>query len=477
MLELEILICILEKKIASMNNLRPIILCGGSGSRLWPLSRKSLPKQFVPLIDHKSLFDLTLLRCKSITKNRPIIVSNKKYSFLIDEALKNYGMSAYQILESEGRNTAASICYSVNLSSEISKDENLLIMPSDHLIDDNFFLRSVSDISNIDNLPNWITLGIKIDKASNSYGYIKSGKKIENFYMVESFIEKPRKEKAKEMYDSGGYYWNSGIFFGLRSKIFDSISHYAKDICLDSEKVWKNKILDNYKIILESENIDQLNNESIDTAVLEKEKSIGVYPYSGSWSDIGSWDALADILDTDKSSAFEFNANNNFIKTDGRLTAVIGLDDTIVINNDNVTFITKKGESENVKVVLEAIKDTGKQEAEDYSYEKRPWGKFENLLDSKKCKVKRLTVNPGQSLSLQYHYKRSEHWVVVEGEASIVLDDKKFNIKEGESIYIEKEQHHQLVNNTNKPLVIIETQVGTYFGEDDIVRIEDPYNR
>ena len=169
---------------------------------------------------------------------------------------------------------------------------------------------------------------------------------------------------------------------------------------------------------------------------MEKEKSIGVYPYSGSWSDIGSWDALADILDTDKSSAFEFNANNNFIKTDGRLTAVIGLDDTIVINNDNVTFITKKGESENVKVVLEAIKDTGKQEVEDYSYEKRPWGKFENLLDSKKCKVKRLTVNPGQSLSLQYHYKRSEYWVVVEGEASIVLDDKKFNIKEGESIYL-----------------------------------------
>ena len=461
-----------------MNNLRPIILCGGSGSRLWPLSRNSLPKQFIPLIDQKSLLELTLLRCRCITNNEPIIVSNKKYSFLIDEALNNLGMTAYQILESQGRNTAASICYSVNLSSEISKDEYLLIMPSDHLIDDEIFLQSVSDIYNIHNLPNWMTIGIKVDTASTSYGYIKAANKVENFYMAESFTEKPRKDKAEDMYNSGEYYWNSGIFFGLRSKIFDSISHHAKDIYLDSDKIWENKSMDNNKIFLDEELHSHYPlNESIDTAVLEKEKSIGVYPYSGPWRDIGSWDALVDIIDNDKTSTFEFNANNNFVKTDGRLTAVIGLDDIIVINNDNVTFITKKGESENMKELLQAIKNTGKQEAEEHSYEKRPWGMFENLLDSKQCKVKRLTVNPGQSLSLQYHYKRSEHWVIVEGEASVTLDDKHFILKEGESIYIEKEQTHQLANNTNKPLVIIETQVGTYFGEDDIVRIEDPYNR
>ena len=183
-----------------MNNLRPIILCGGSGSRLWPLSRNSLPKQFIPLIDQKSLLELTLLRCRCITNNEPIIVSNKKYSFLIDEALNNLGMTAYQILESQGRNTAASICYSVNLSSEISKDEYLLIMPSDHLIDDEIFLQSVSDIYNIHNLPNWMTIGIKVDTASTSYGYIKAANKVENFYMAESFTEKPRKDKAEDMY-------------------------------------------------------------------------------------------------------------------------------------------------------------------------------------------------------------------------------------------------------------------------------------
>ena len=460
-----------------MIDIRPIILCGGFGSRLWPASRKSLPKQFIPLVGQKSLLDLTLSRCKKITLNKPIIVTNKNQSFLVDESLDKLGMDSYQILEKIGKNTCAAIYFASKLSSDIGKNEKLLIMPSDHLLDDKDFIKAIEEINRIDKLPNWMTLGMKIRTPSSGYGYIKLGEKKNRYHMVDSFIEKPDLILAKQMYESSAYYWNSGIFFGSQAKILGSISLYAKDIYLASRDVWKNREQKENKIILESEVIKEVRAESIDTAVLEKETSIGVYPYTDSWSDLGSWDTVSDNLGSDNKDVFEFETSNNFIKTDGRLTAVVGVKDVIVVNDDNVTLIAKKGSSESVKLILNKILLANKEEALEHSYEKRPWGKFENLLDSKKCKVKRLIVDPGKKLSLQYHHKRSENWVIVEGVATVKLDGEDLQLSEGDSIFIKKRQTHQLINDTKKPLVIIETQTGSYFGEDDIVRIEDPYNR
>ncbi len=461
--------------------MRAIILCGGSGSRLWPESRKSLPKQFIPIFEKKSLLDLTIERIihkKIITK--PIFICNQKHGFLVKESLEKYNLNAEIFLEPEGKNTCAAIYLAAKYCSE---NEKLLIMPSDHLISDNE--KFINEISNVDKYLTddcWVTLGIKPTKPSEAYGYIKADKETDkNLYKVSQFIEKPSKETATKLIKEELYYWNAGIFFAKAKTILNSVKKFAPNIANKCDSVFE-KIIDNkdtYEVTFSKNLFSHIPSQSIDYAVMEKENNIYLYPLKCEWSDVGSWDTIAEMSNVKlkNNQIMEIDSNNNFIRTQNRVIATIGVSDLIIIDNDNATLISKKNQSEKVKLIVNKLIKKNVTEAIEHTFEKRPWGRFENLYEDKKCKVKRLLINPNKRLSLQFHNFRSEHWLVVFGSANIHLDGENFVLYAGQSVDIPLKSRHYIENKTNKDLIIIETQLGTYFGEDDIVRIDDPYSR
>ena len=461
------------------NNIRPVIMCGGIGTRLWPASRKSLPKQFIELIDGKSLFEHTLERCIKLNLLDPIIIMSKKHSFYADEALEKMNMNAIQVLEEIPRNTCAAILFGLKCSLEINENESALIMPSDHFIGDTEnFLETITSLQSQNSPPGWLTFGIKPSFPSTGYGYINVGQsKTQNIFEVKNFIEIPDLDLASKIYNDKNFYWNSGIFYGKTKNLYDSIKEKAPDIFNECNSVWKNAYKDKKKIILKESQLKNVRSESIDYAVLENENEILLKPFVGSWSDVGTWDELSKISKNTTNCVFEVDSKNNFIQSDGRLTALIDIEDLIIINSDDVTLVMKKEHSQKVKQLVEEMASKEIIQAEIHSFEERPWGKFENLIDNDYCKVKRLTVYPGKELSLQYHFKRDEHWVVVSGEAKVILDNDIHVLRPGESVHIKREQHHRLGNTTDKNLIIIETQTGEYFGEDDIIRLDDHFGR
>ena len=463
-------------------SIRIVILCGGSGSRLWPESRQSLPKQFIPIFDRKSLLDLTIERILSIKDQKKLImVCNKKHSFLVRKVLDKFNLKAHIILEPEGRNTTAAIYMAARSSSE---NDNLLIMPSDHLIPNiSKFVEDINNIKKISNFNHWVTLGIKPSKPSEAYGYIKVSKKnnYNNLLKVTDFIEKPSKEIASKLINDNSYFWNAGIFLGKSSMIINSIKNHAPDIAKICDEVFNNRIVtkETDEINFSLDTFTKIPSKSIDFSVMEHEKNIYLYPMEGKWSDVGSWDAIAEIYKNKNKSnnIFEIDSNNNFIRSEKRIIATIGVKDLIIIDSDNATLIAKKNHAEKVKLVVNQLIENEFSEATEHSFENRPWGKFENLLDDKECKVKRIEVDPKKRLSLQYHNFRSEHWLVVSGIAHVHLDGKKITLGQGESIDIPIKSHHYIENKSNKKLIVIETQLGSYFGEDDIIRLDDPYSR
>ena len=459
--------------------IRPVILSGGSGSRLWPESRVSLPKQFLPLFNNKSLFKLTLERCISLDLLEPIIVSSKDHGFLIDESVHELNSNCIKILEEEGKNTTFAICLAAFLSKKIDSDEHILIMPSDHLIPDIEILNDlIKSIKQINDMPNWITFGIIPNEPSSAYGYIQKSDDLDSddLYEVLSFIEKPSLVDAKK-YINKNYLWNSGIFFGSSELILKSIKKHALDIYRESQKIFNSLELQNKELIISKDSLSNVRSESIDYAVLQADNSIKVMPFNGKWSDVGSWDALSSLIPQSEDNVYSLDSANNFVISKDKLVGMVGVSDLIVINNDDALLITQKGNSEKLRDLVSMLKHNNRSEAVQHSYEKRPWGKFLNLLDTDVCKVKRLVVYPKQEISLQYHHKRSENWVVVDGIANVILNDDEIILNPGESVYIPCGATHQLINKNDKDVVIIETQTGTYFGEDDIVRISDKYNR
>ena len=461
--------------------MRVVVLCGGSGSRLWPESRESLPKQFIPIFNGKSLLDLTIERVLSLNfTNKPILISNKKHGFLVQKALAKYSLEADIFLEPEGKNTCAAIYLA---AKHCSYNEQLLIMPSDHLIpNDKIFAEHIFKIQKFLPLDNWITLGIKPTKPSEAYGYIKINKNKEmKLCEVVEFIEKPSKNHAKEFIQSDSYFWNAGIFIVNASKALKSINKYASDIayCCDQvfSKIYITKSTNEYNF--PPSLFTQIPSQSIDYAVMEHDKDICLYPFNSAWSDVGSWDAISEIFKDNPldDNIVQINSYNNFIKSDKRTIATIGVNDLIIIDSDNATLISKKNQSEKVKLVVNKLLKNKSVSVKENSFEIKPWGKFENLFNDKNCKVKRLIVSSNKRLSLQYHNFRSEHWLVVHGIANVHVDNKNFIIKPGQSIDIPLKSHHYVENKQNEDLIIIETQLGSYFGEDDIIRLDDPHGR
>ena len=462
------------------HNIRPVILSGGSGTRLWPSSRKSLPKQFISFPGTGSLFTRTVERAAAIGGTAaPIVVSSRQHGFLCRQALAEHEQGAHYILEEVGRNTAPAIWFAAKASDP---DDILLVMPSDQWIEDiSSFAETVGRATEICASGRWVTFGITATEPATGYGYIEVADRNEDVADVVSFTEKPERGVAEQYLASGRHFWNSGIFMVRAGACLESFERHQPALAAAAAACWESRAKRSDEDILLKPDLEAIESISIDYAIMEKEENIALLPFGGGWSDVGSWDSLSRLISDHVADQGEgavlVNSSNVFVHTSGRTIAGIGLEDLIIVDDDNATLIVRKGETEHVKAVIDQLKSRDETVATEHSFEYRPWGMFENLLDSAACKVKRLTVDPGHHLSLQYHRKRSEHWVVVAGTATVQLGDDRHTLEAGHSIDIPLGAHHALGNDTDDPVVVIEVQMGSYFGEDDIVRVSDPYER
>lgn len=457
-----------------------VILCGGSGTRLWPLSRTMLPKQFVRLFNGKSLFQETVIRNAPLC-SESLIVTNRDHYFLAMDQLDQTQFDAHSfLLESIGRNTAPAIALAC-----MALDENdmVLVTTSDHLVKDQAaYENAVLDAKEIAEQGYLVTFGIKPNYPETGFGYIEaSGNN------VLSFKEKPSLEAATSYIEQGNYYWNSGMFCFRVGVFLNELEKHAPQIYMACQKAMPNVI--NKEINIELSAMQAIPADSIDYAVIEKTDKVKVVPCNMGWSDLGSFDALySEIKQEKKTNAVLprldnspepicINSSNNLVVTRDRQVALIDVDDLLIVDTTDAILISKKGKSQKVKEVVAQIKKQAPELAEIHRLAHRPWGTYEVLVDCIGYKVKRLIVKPDSRLSLQKHFHRNEHWVVVSGTATITVEDKRFTLKSNESTYIKMGELHRLENEGQIDLVMMEVQVGEYTGEDDIVRVDDFYGR
>ena len=459
---------------------RPVILCGGVGSRLWPESRTTYPKQFINLFNGKSLLEITLERYKNKKIfSDPIIVSNSKFKFYIINILKKLDINSTLLLEPVGRGTTASIFLA---SRYVEKNEILFISPSDHIIDDFKNLNeNIIKITKTFPNENIFTFGIKPTYSSSGFGYIKVKKNtnFKNIFEVDKFIEKPKQNIAEKYIKDSNYFWNSGIFMASSETFLRSIFIHAQEIYDLSEHAYSKASKDTFDAVtFPLKYFQKIPNLSIDYSVMEKSNKIKCCTINLSWNDLGSWDMFSKLNhNVHSENHFEIDSSNNFLKSKKKIIATIGIKDTIIIENNDAILAVKKGMTEKVKDLISIIKKKNPNVIQGNNFDLRPWGKFEVLHDTSNCKVKKLTIKPKSRLSLQYHKYRSEHWTIINGLAKVYLDENIYNLKSGDSIDIPSLSRHYVENTTNSELIIIEIQMGTYFGEDDIIRIDDPYHR
>ncbi len=451
-----------------------IILCGGSGTRLWPISRTLMPKQFTKLFDNKSLFQLTVERNSQVC-NKQFIVSNTEQYFLAMDQLEELKKSKNRyLLEPIGRNTAPAIalaCMSVN------PDELILVTPSDHLIkDEKEYIKVVAKAKELANENYLVTFGITPTFAETAYGYIEA-----DGLNVKAFHEKPDFDTATEYFMDENYYWNSGMFCFKAGVFLEELKKYSLKIYNTSLKAINNMSQSDL-IRIKHEDMAYIPEDSIDYAVMEKSTIVKVVPSDIKWSDLGSFDSLYEELPKDKNGntkndkLISVNSKNNLIYGTNKYIATIDIEDLIVVDTEDALLITKKGSSQKVKeLILKIPKDTELRNIHLTGH--RPWGTYTVLDESSGYKIKKIEVKPNCRLSLQKHFHRNEHWVVVSGTATVRVEDKTYLLRANESTYIKMGEIHRLENNGKVPVVLIEAQVGEYTGEDDIVRIEDDFNR
>ncbi len=474
-------------------NIFPVILCGGNGTRLWPLSRKSLPKQFLSLNSESkySLLQQTQIRIKNFNNfSNTIFICNEEHRFLIAEQIREINVTPNSIIiEPVGRNTAPSIVLAALQALQSNEDPILLILSADHLMscDENFNigLQNAFELANDGRI---VTFGIKPTSPNTGFGYIQSKKPL-NFKSakgseIKRFIEKPNLHLAKEFLLDERYSWNSGMFVFKASTIISEIKKFNPQIinCCENAMEYSKEDLDfkriDHKVFLDCPSY------SIDVAVMEKTKIGSVVPLNIKWTDIGSWKSLWEYEKKNEQGnviegrVFLNNVNNSYFNSSrNRLLVGMGVKDLIVVDTDDVTLISDKNNSQEIKNLVKDIKTMGMVEAENHKTGFRPWGKYLSIASDQFWQVKLIDVKPGHSLSLQKHKYRSEHWVVVKGIAQVRIEDNIFTLKENESTFIPLGLKHQLSNPGEKNLSIIEVQCGTYLGEDDIVRYEDKYGR
>ena len=460
-----------------------MILSGGVGSRLWPLSREHYPKQCLPLTDKEfSLLQNTVKRTNSLDVADPIIVCNEDHRFLIAQQLQNLGVAKSSIiLEPVGRNTAPAIALAALEAQHRNQDEALLlVLPADHVIRDvHAFEAAILHAAEFAKEDKLVTFGVTPTRPETGYGYIRSGENND----VAEFVEKPDLATAQTYLDSGRYLWNSGMFLFNAKTYLEELKSFRGDIFESVCAAFKQRNQDIDFVRVDEKAFSECPEDSIDFAVMEPTRKAKVVPYSGDWSDIGAWDALYDYSDKDDSGnvligdVMSEGAQNSFVRSESRLVAVVGVDNLVVVETADAVLIMNKDQSQDVKKIVKRIHAEGREEHMFHTTVHRPWGSYQTVDLGDRHQVKRIMVKPGEKLSVQMHHHRAEHWVVVSGTAKVQNGDKEILLTENESTYIPVGVVHALENPGKIPLELVEVQSGSYLGEDDIVRFSDRYGR
>jgi mannose-1-phosphate guanylyltransferase/mannose-6-phosphate isomerase len=484
-----------------MIKVTPVVLCGGSGTRLWPLSRKGFPKQFLCLTCNESLFQQAALRLASISRHdlelaAPLVVSGEDHRFLVTEQLREVGITlGAALLEPEGRNTAPALTLAALAATENGQDPVLVVIPADQTV--------VNASAFTDALQHAITraadgtiviLGVKPDKPETGYGYIKVAKygveqndSVIRPLKVHAFVEKPDHETAQNYLQEGGYFWNAGIFVVRASVWLKALQSFRPDIDKACQASWAAKKQDAQFIRPGKEEFAGIPSESVDYAVMEhcpgSAFPIHMVPLDAGWSDLGAWDAVWDVLPKDANGnahvgdVLTTDSHNNLVHAASRLVTLVGVQDLVVVETPDAVLVANKHRSQDVKHIVRQLTNQNREEDTSHRKVHRPWGWYDSVDEGGRFKVKRIQVKPGASLSLQKHHHRAEHWIVVTGTAEITNGSKVFILTENHSTYIPLGEVHRLANPGRIPLEIIEVQSGSYLGEDDIMRFEDNYGR
>ena len=466
-----------------MHDILPVILSGGSGTRLWPLSREAYPKQFLPLAGELTMLQATWQRVAAIAAHGPLVIANEAHRFVAAEQLQQVGAQPQAIiLEPLGRNTAPAIAVAALEATGNGADPLLLVLPSDHVIaDEAAFRAAVQQAAAAAEAGKLVTFGIVPTGPETGYGYIKAAPG-EGARAVERFVEKPDLETATGYVASGQYLWNSGMFLLRASRYLAELARLNPAMLDHSRTAWQRARRDADFTRLDAEAFAAVPSDSIDYAVMEKTSDAVVVALDAGWNDVGSWTALRDVSTQDgdgnahHGDVIAIDCRNTYAYAQ-RLVALVGLDDVVVVETDDAVLVGKADRMQEVKDVVSRLKAEGRSEATWHRKVYRPWGAYDSIDNGERFQVKRITVNPGASLSLQMHHHRAEHWVVVSGTAEVTRGEEVLLLGENQSTYIPLGVTHRLRNPGKLPLELIEVQSGSYLGEDDIVRFEDTYGR
>lgn len=464
--------------------LKAVLLSGGVGSRLWPVSREAYPKQFLPLAGDNSMLVDTVARVADITDSSPLYICNEEHRFIVAEQV--HGVYPGEIvLEPVGRNTAPAVAIAALRALAEDESAMLLVLPADHLISDTAAFLAAVEVALVQaRAGRLVTFGVVPDRPETGYGYIRrAGALDDRSYAIGEFVEKPDAATAKTYLDSGDYYWNSGMFLLGAQVYLEELRRLAPDMVIACEAALAGAATDLDFVRLDQGAFEVCPADSIDYAVMEKTELGAVVPLECGWSDVGAWSALWEAGTKDangnvlQGDVLLDEGSNNYLRAESRLLAATGVNNLVVVETPDAVLISERGRVQNVKQLVSALKSAGRDEARLHARVYRPWGSYESLIDGDRFQVKRIVVNPGGKLSLQKHHHRAEHWIVVSGTAEVTCEDKVFMLGEDESTYIPLGHKHRLVNPGRIPLELIEVQSGTYLGEDDIVRYDDIYGR
>ncbi len=469
-----------------MTTIFPVILSGGAGTRLWPLSREMYPKQLLALTSQYSMLQDTALRLAGIAGARaPIVVCNEAHRFTVAEQLHALDLEPSAILlEPAGRNTAPAVALAALKAQELDADATMVVAPADHVIRDARAFQHAAEVAaRLAQSGKLVTFGIVAYAPETGYGYIRRGAGQGPAYPVAQFIEKPPLDVAQQFVASGDYFWNSGMFVFRASRYLSELAAFAPDILEAATAAYRAAKVDLDFVRIDKAAFEACRSESIDYAVMEKTQDAVVLPLDAGWSDVGSWSSLFDALPSDEDGnvlqgdVLIHDTHDCYVHSTSRLVTAVGMDDHIIVETKDAVLVAPKGRVQDVKELVAKLKKAGRSESAWHREVYRPWGSYDSLDDGDRFQVKRLSLKPGGILSLQMHHHRAEHWVVVQGTARVTCGDKTFLLSENESTYVPIGAAHRIENPGKVQLYIVEVRSGTYLGEDDIVRYEDNYGR
>ena len=469
----------------------PVILAGGKGTRLWPMSRELMPKQFLPLVHASSMLQDTITRLKPITAELPLVICNEEHRFLAAEHLRQINqLQQNLLLESVGKNTAPAIAIAALTAIKNGDDPLLLVLAADHVMTiPEAFVDAVAKAEKLANQGYLVTFGIVPDAPETGYGYIRKGDSVKIAdgeaigFKVAAFVEKPVLEKAKAYLSSGEYAWNSGMFMFKSSRYLEELQKFNPTILHCCKAAVANGTTDLDFIRVDAKAFNECPSDSIDYAVMEKTDSAVMVPLAAGWSDVGTWSSLWQVLDKDeqgnatKGDVIAVGTKNSLLLSEHGLLTCLGVDDLVVVQTKDAVMVAPKDRVQDVKKLVDELNKAGRSEQINHREVYRPWGKYDSIDNGARYQVKRITVNPGDKLSIQMHHHRAEHWIVVSGTAKVTLDGEIKLLTENQSVYIPLGAVHSLENPGKIPLELIEVQSGAYLGEDDIVRFSDIYGR